>query len=185
MTRSERGFSLVEVMATLAVMALAIGMVASSVSASLTRDNQTSNDPVTALRRVMSVIGSAVASPAPAGGLARIAPLFGDEQRIVFVTAEESDGGLIANRFVSSPEMLTWDRKPIRQEREIVSTSFLNADAIHVPHLMKVQFSYRARGEGDWRSIWPVGPTAPVLVRVRIGAKGGRIVDGVVRIGSD
>lgn len=184
MKAAERGFSLVEVLATLAVMALVIGMVASSVTASLTAGSRVSDDPNKALRRVMSLLQSAVTAPASAGGLARIAPLYGDERRLHFVTVSEDDGGLAANRFLSSDEGLIWDRKPVRHEREIVEAIYPIAETVTVPQLTGLRFSYRKTGQNGWRLDWPAGPTAPDLVRVQIVGNGGRILSGVVRTGA-
>ena len=185
MKAAEKGFSLVEVMATLAVMSLAIGMVASSVGASLNSASQTGDDPAKALRRVMSIIRSALANPAPAGGLARIAPLFGDERRLHFITADERDGGLVSNRFVSSAKGLIWNRSTARHERDLLQADFSNDPVTVVPDLANLRFAYRANDDGGWRSAWAVGPKAPVLVRVEISAKGGRVLSGVVRIGAE
>ena len=182
MIAPERGFSLVEVMATLAVMSLAIGMVASSVNASLTAANRLSDDPGKALRRVISILGAAAAAPAPAGGLARIAPVFGDERRVHFITADENDGGFMANRFTASRDGLRWDRTPVRHEREVATAVFSDIEAISVPHLPDMRFAYRAKGQAGWRSDWAAGPAAPDLVRVQVRGRGGRILTGVAAL---
>ena len=130
-------------------------------------------------------IDAAVAAPAPAGGLARIAPLFGDERRLYFITADERDGGLMANRFASSPHGLTWDRTPVRHERELVTANYPNAPDAMVPHLSNLRFAYRAQDDKGWRSAWAAQPAAPVLVRIEITTKGGRVLSGVIRIGGE
>lgn len=179
--RSEGGFSLIEVMVTLSVMALAAGMVASTV-AGISGFGKARSDSAQAVKRLASIIETALAAPVPAGGLKRVAPFFGDATSLSFLTASETSKGLIANRFASTSVGLQWDQVRVRNGRDIVDVIYPAAASIKVAQLSGLRFAYKRRGDAVWRTAWPIGPQAPDIVRVQVTANGGRRLWSIVQI---
>jgi len=178
---SEHGFSLIEVMVTLSVMALAAGMVATAV-AGISGFGKARSDPAHALWRLASIIETALAAPASAGGLNRVAPVFGDATSLSFLTATDTSKGLIANRFTATSAGLQWDQASVRNERDIVDAIYPADAAIIVEQLSGLRFAYRRRGDADWRAAWPVGPHAPDIISVQVTANGGRKLRSIIEI---